>query len=60
MTDAKYMNYLVHWITEQNAEYRQNKMAKNRVEKWKEFIENNKYNKYFMTSEEEWYLKFEK
>jgi hypothetical protein len=60
VTNIKKNNYLAHWISDQNTDYKQNKMAKNRNDKWKEFIENDKYNKYFMTPEEEWYLKFEK
>lgn len=53
-------NYLVHWVSDQSADYKQNKLSENRTKKWKEFIENDKYSKYFITIEEHWFLQFEK
>lgn len=53
-------NYLVHWVSDQSADYKQNKLSENRTKKWKEFIEDDKYSKYFITSEEHWFLQFEK
>lgn len=35
-------------------------MEENRIKKWKEFIEDDKYSEYFMTTEEQWFIKFEK
>lgn len=53
-------NYLAHWLSDQSADYKQNKLFENRTEKWKEFIEDDKYSKYFITTEEHWFLQFEK
>jgi len=32
-------------------------MEENRIKKWKEFIEDDKYSEYFMTTEEQWFIR---
>jgi hypothetical protein len=59
VNNIKKNNYLAHWISDNNTDYKQNKLDEDRMKMWKEFIEDDKYYKYFMSSEELWYLKFE-
>ena len=58
--NIKKNNYLAHWLSDQIRDYNQNKMTQSRTKKWKEFTEDDKYNKYFMTSDKQWFIKFEK
>ena len=53
-------NYLVHWIADQYTDYKQQKLSEQRIQRWKEFIEDDKYVKYFYTNEQLWYISFEK
>jgi hypothetical protein len=48
------------WFTNQNKNYKNNQynmLSEDIKNKWKEFIEDNKYKKYFITNEEEWKVK---
>jgi len=50
------------WITTQQQNYRKNKTIMKNInikQQWYEFINDNKYNKYFFSNEEEWNTKLE-
>lgn len=51
-------NYLVRWNCKQSNDYGQKSLTKIRMKKWKEFIENKKYIKYFLNKEQCWLLNF--
>lgn len=59
-TIIKKNNYLAHWLSDQITDYNQNVMEENKTKKWKEFIEDEKYCKYFLMAEKQWFIKFEK
>lgn len=58
--EIKEHNSIAHWFADNYADYKQNKLSESRTKKWKEFIEDDKYNKYFMSLDELWFINFEK